>query len=703
MLTDDQPTVTAIGPQSPTTYRALSSSSPPARRSPGLSYATVVARSLSPAGTLETLSLTQEPASYEPPTPTRAVTQTQAPAPSATDTGGVWHVVNNSKKAKRFNKKGKAREVASPRSDASRVSESGDQELSDTSVRKEPRKRRRTADDDGSNELPAVVSPTRIPAPQFSPTKHTRGAPRSRTSNTPANNVAGGSGSAYDIDFAMVSDSDPIESLLFRRSDFVDSSPMTQGRHAGAPSRVDDQLDDISHLIPLFPLPSSSIPPSTPRTPKAPRATRSRTATPKAKPRHHWSDSSDDLSQAPDDPPALQRRSPSSPPEVAMADASPPSRSASRASSSSHRGRQGRGRGRHSMAAVDESRQSSVERLAAEPELPFDVDTLDPDVIIPLPGSFRGVQGDDAEKKHKGMAPVQKHSWDDLDEEEPTLAMMIANHGTEEPGIGEREQMIINLFRLLLRVLGISVLSAYSLTGFHGMNTEPFWYLGRGIPLRVIIALVKLGWLNTSSITLHFDFWRDTNPHLCAMFRLVHRFGAQSKAEYEDVVRRELVESDLYDTLYDVVTRDMERGGVWSNYIRVDALNAIVDSVDVEVLPCKVSQTTWESIAMIYLVPPTTDPRDWLRFCTLLRKHGFGSDAAGHPDAFKGRVCVRQTIGWHENPLVMPQPTVQQQPDDGDTGRVYRHSIYVQTHDVLNLESCCLSHDRRYCSQMRIA
>ncbi|TFY58073.1 hypothetical protein EVJ58_g6634 [Rhodofomes roseus] len=629
MQADEHSPAATTGPQSPTTYRELSSASPPARRTPGLSYATMAARSLSPAGSLETLSLAHETTANAPPLPMEHATQAKEPAPSVADAEGEWHVVNNKKKAKRFVKKGKAREVASPRrSNASRFSDSGEQETSDASVHKEPRKRRRTADDDGSHELPAVearkqnvplISPSlkprpvavRTPVPQSSPSKQGKGAPRDRPPNPLASNLAGSSRSVYDIDFAMISDSDPIESLLFRRSDFADTPPATPGRHAGASSRVNDQLDDISHLIPLSLLPPSSVPPNSPRTPKAPRSTRSRNATPKPKPRHHWSDSSDDRSQVDDASPAAPHHPPS-PPEVAMADAAPPPRpSPSQAPSHRHNHE----RGKRPMATNAHARESSAEQSDDEPELPFDVDSLDPDAVIPPPGSFRSIQGDNAEKKHKGMAPVQKDSWDDLDEEGPSLAIMIANHGTEEPGIGEREQMIINLFHHLLRVVGITVLSAYSLTGFHGMNLEPFWYFGRGIPLRVIITLVKLGWLNTSSITLHFDFWRDTNPHLCAMFRLVHRFGAQSKAEFEEVVRRELVESDLYDTLYDVVIRDIERGGVWSSYTRVDALNAIVDSVDVEVLACRVTQTTMESVAMIYINPPTADHRDWLRFC----------------------------------------------------------------------------------------
>ncbi|TFY51745.1 hypothetical protein EVJ58_g10403 [Rhodofomes roseus] len=422
-----------------------------------------------------------------------------------------------------------------------------------------------------------------------------------------------------------VPDSDVVESLL-AIPDY--SSPHTPlhvpasgRRHSGRAARAsidtsdDDDQSDIGDLLPLFPLPPSSIPTSSPRTPAPHR--HQRQATPIAPARgHRWSVVS--TSSIDDDGSWRSSQRTPSIQEVEMADATRPDTPIPTSSSHSRRRIRRRllrrERREHRAASVASTSQTSADDGPDEPPITFDVDALDPDYVAPLSRSWRRVQGDSASWRGRGMAAAQRESWNELDDTESVLAVQIPFHGTEEPGVSMRIELMLEVFRRVLLIPGAFILPGYSVAGFHGMNTEPFWYLARGIPLPTIVALVGLGWLNSTPITLNFDFWRDSNPHLCGMFRFIYRFGAQTKAEYENLVRRALLESDLFDTTYDVLTRDISRGGMWRGSTRIDALNAILDSIDVDIIHCRVSANTTEPVAVIYVMPPTSDRRDWLRF-----------------------------------------------------------------------------------------
>ncbi|KAH9839782.1 uncharacterized protein C8Q71DRAFT_855093 [Rhodofomes roseus] len=677
---------------SPTTYHEMTSSSPSARRSPGISYAAMAARSPSPRSPANnehaTIAVAPQP---PPPSPQDDMESFPplAPPASQTNQGAGWTLVTNKKKVAAW--KGKGRETAARRRRASLSDDEPTVNLSpEIELGVEPRKRRRVADDTGSdadpmptlrkqNPLPKRSSPptstTRRPPRQSSPTDFilhgkpvwTKGPPSSKPAKAPVTN------DNIDIDFAMASDSDPIEPLLFPASGLSTSaSPAPSYRQAG-PSRIPritaaKYTSRMAHVptartTSLFPLPPSSLPPGTPRTPAKASRPHRRSPSPSAPSRNRRRPKARDTSSSTDDASSSPLYQPRSPPEIEMADASQPV-------GPSHPTRNGmrHEQGRRSTAAAGAPPQRPATRRPDTPPLPFDVDTLDADIIIPAVDSWHEVQGDAADWKKEGMAPVQRKTWDELDLAGPSLAMMIPNHGTEEPGGHLRIELMTQVFHNHLHVPGVSILSGYSLTGFHGMNEAPYWYLGQGIPIHVIAALVNLGWLNLSNITLHFAFWRDHNPHLCAMFRQVFRFGAQSKEEYNELVRRELLDSDLYDILFDVLTRDIDNDGMWSGPSRLEAITEILDSVEVEIVTCKVGQT-YEQVAVIYVKPPTADRRDWRAFANRIQKHLFGSDAGGHPEPFLEKLrcsychslghnavhChVRDTPGWHASPLRLP-------------------------------------------------
>ncbi|TFY54496.1 hypothetical protein EVJ58_g8830 [Rhodofomes roseus] len=640
-------------PQSPTTYRAMTSSSPSARLSPGRSYASVVARSPSPRYSNENDQIPTGPAP-PPPTPASVSTKTNNGTTASSHDAG-WTVVSHKKKGKAVAVTTGRRGPNVPRPDDVRRAVLEIQPVEADDPGSASRKRRRTEEDLGNEDSPSVET---------------------RTQNASAH-------------------SDVVESLLALPDN---TSPMTPRRvptsgrrHSGPMARAsfdtsdDDDDSDIGDILPLFPLPPSSIPSSSPRTPVSHR--HRHPATPIAPARgHRWSEVSADIIVG-DDSPRSSLRTPSIQ-EVEMADATRPDTPVP--TSSSHTRRRirrrllRRERRERRATSVSSTSQSSTDDGPAMPLITFDVDALDPDYVVPLTGSWRRVQGDSSSWRGRGMAAAQRESWNDLDNTEAVLAVQIPFHGAEEPGVSMRIELMLEVFRRILLIPGTFILPGYSVTGFHGLNTEPFWYLARGIPLPTIVALVRLGWLNSSPITLNFEFWRDSNPHLCGMFRFIYRFGAQSKAEYENLVRRALLETDLYDTTYDVLTRDISRGGMWSGSTRIDALNAILESIDVDIIHCRVSANTTEPVAVIYVMPPTADRRDWLRFSSQLKCHHFGSSIAGHPEPFTSRVwcgychslghiagacSVRRTIGWHEPPLQTPQQAQQPPPNNGANGR----------------------------------
>ncbi|TFY53907.1 hypothetical protein EVJ58_g9179 [Rhodofomes roseus] len=543
------------------------------------------------------------------------------------------------------------------------------------------RKRRRVADDLGEENSPSTearkqnVSPILpdVLEPAISTPIPSASTPSDHFSSAGPSKPRAGhsdSDSIHDISFAIASDSARVESLLARRSDSFPMLPsinLAASTHRGASAAISSKAPSrkgkgktkpplrLGDFLPLFPLPPSSIPTSSPHTP-SPSYLRRPSATPVGPKRgHHWADISDSEEDAKPSRPSQRN---SSPPEIVMADTTP-TPSIARYSS------------------ID----SDPEELEIPEVLPFNVDDFEPDVVIPTVGTWRPSQGDSANWKERGMVVKQRLSWTRIAELQPTLGLQIAYHGSEEPGVEARITKMLDVFHNTLHAPNASIFSSYSATGFHGMNLEPYWYLVTNLSILIIIELVRIGWMNLTTITLNFAFWSDPNPHLCASFRLIHRFGAQTKDEYEHLIRREILESDLYEITFEVLSRDIERGGMWSGSRKADAIGEMLDSIDVDVVPFRVGTNATEPIAVIYMKPPTADRRDWLRFSSKMKCHGFGSDLTGHPEPFAGRIwcgychslghtpatcSVRQTLGWHDIPL---QQVPNQLPPPYNAGR----------------------------------
>ncbi|TFY53832.1 hypothetical protein EVJ58_g9220 [Rhodofomes roseus] len=626
----------------PITYKELSPSTASAERSPGLSYAEVAARPPSPTGAYIRYSPAKDSPALLQPTQDANIDEDvvieQVPARNRPVIEAGWSVVANKKKYSRI----KSRRDPIGTYPLSPNARSDIAQPSDDSII-DPRKRRRLADDNGSEGLSPVENRKQNVLPMEAVARDVFSTPTRATSSKHVRERE--TKGALDIDVAMASDNKPFSSLMHLPHDYASTASSSQRRSSNPVPRWihaesdDEDVSQILHdLVPLFPLPPSSIPSGTPQTPlrKNHRSSASKKASPTL--RSHWSDLSED-----EDIPDVAPPQPSkdqTPPEIEMSNESQPD---SPPSSSKRRRRNNRShdRRRRSPKAAGKARahariESSSSDGSEESVLPFDVENLDQDVVIASLELCQRVQGDSSNFRSKGMAPEQIYAWDNIDVTEPTLAIQILNHGTEEPGTGQRISLMNHNFAHFLRILTIAIVPGYSLIGFHGMNTEPFWYLGRGLSISVIIALVKLRYLNTSSLTMYFDFWHDTNPHLCAAFRLIHRFGAQTKAEYDELVRREILNSEtLYGEVFDILTRDIDRDGMWRGYSRIDALTEILDSVDVNVVQYRTAANTTESVAVFHIKPPTADRRDWTRFCNILRVHGFGSNATGHPEPYQ--------------------------------------------------------------------
>ncbi|TFY59016.1 hypothetical protein EVJ58_g6046 [Rhodofomes roseus] len=531
------------GPQSPTTYRAMTSLSPSEAHSPRISYASAVA---SPA--------------LPPPSPSSEVNGSPAchcgAANATAGQGAGWTVVSHKKKNKASATPGNQRHTHASHPGG----EHHDTLLLDTKEsNSEPRKCRRTEDDLGNKDSPVVITRKQnAPAHQTLLDASVLSQGPSALSSSPncqdsANNLMTSCAHNLETDSTLdigvlVPDSDIVESLLLHPS--LSPRPLRRvanaaRRHNARHARIsvetsdDDELSDIAEMLPLFPLPPLSIPSGaalsgSPRTP-TPHTNR-RPATPALLARgHRWSVMSNDDSADGDDSPRPQ--STPSLPEVKMMDATHPDTPWPQLSSHCrrHLRRSLHCHARHSASSASSSQSS--DNIPEEPPVTFDIDVLDPDIIIPLTGSWRRVQGDNDAWKGRGMAAAQRKSWTALDRRKPVLAVQIPLHGSEEPGVSIRIEAMLDVFRRVLLIPHVFILPGYSAAGFHSMNTEPFWYLARGIPLPTIATLVHTGWLNSSMITLHFDFWCNTNLHLCTMFKLIYRFGAQSKAKYKELVR----------------------------------------------------------------------------------------------------------------------------------------------------------------------
>ncbi|TFY64065.1 hypothetical protein EVJ58_g2866 [Rhodofomes roseus] len=675
--------------QSPTTYRSLSTASPPATRVSGMSYASVAARPPSPTAILsQTVAFVINTPTAPPSTPETSAEIATEPAHRQvhvqSDPDAGWHVVSHKGKST-------ARQNAARRAPSSP---------------KNPGRKRRRAENNVGNDGEASVAvrhqdadsvlQTAIPSESSSNAPSSSGQSRGNNlTSTSTSPLAAGPSNVLDSNDAMTSELEAERLLGSRSGGSLSSLPDTPSRTAG-PSRsaytgsfkrmsVSSPADPhlgFTTLPALFPLPSSSILSDSPQTPTCPRRSNARDTSPVDSPVQQWDESSDD---EPIHSPTPQN-SPLSPPEVAM-EVSPEPPTPIPSPNHHHRNRhRHRSHGRCSAAASSSTRLPTPSPSPSlEPAIPFDVESLDPDVAVPPTNSWCRVQGDSHLHKSRGMAPDQRVAWDRLDNSEPVIIIQIPLHGTEELGASIRITILFNVFVQILHLLGASFLPGYSDAGFHGMNKEPYWYLVHGLPINVCIELVRMGWLSSSPATINFDFWRDHNPHLCAVFRLIHRFGAQTKAEYEEVIRREFIDSSLYNSLYDTVSRDINRGGMWEGLSHLVAIEEILASVDVGVIHCRVAPDIIEPVAIIYLTPPTADEHDWTRFWNSIKDHTFGSSATSNPVHFEGRIwcgychslghtvtscSIRTTFAWHDNPLPsQPMPIQPAQNAANNRGR----------------------------------
>ncbi|KAH9831462.1 uncharacterized protein C8Q71DRAFT_726939 [Rhodofomes roseus] len=616
------------------------SSSPPQseRRSP--SYAEMAAKAPFPMRSLKSVTTYSENIAPEP--------QPQSPTPPTNTTatvfddsepeGGEWKVAGKNKKKKAVSamkfKKSKKVVVETP----SRTT---------PATSNESRKRRRTVHDLGNDDEPTVTAIQQEPSRK-----------------------AGTSNETMDIDFAIASEDDytDLPDLLPVDDDDDDDdeeyndnddehdqvTPTNAPSNTSSRSVLDGREERNGHMQFVyrgetfpFPIPPSSSPlnalPQTPPPHQRGRSSRSQhTGATQAAPvkGNLWAYDSDDALASP----APRSHKSSRLSDILMPDASP----ARPTSSQSRRRRPKKRANRRRLSNLARKARGASSSASASPtssddeRIPFDAENLDPDVTVPPRSLWRKPQGDRPDWKARGMATTQKEAWDEIDETQAVVAIQIPNHGTEEPGLDERIAAMTNAFVRDLRIPNVAFIPAYSLEGFHGPNKEPHWYLARGMSLLICIALVRMGWLNSSTVTLNFDFWRDTNPLLCGMWRLIHRFGAQSKDEYLKLVRRELLSSELYCVMMHVIAKDVARGGFWEGFSPDEALNMILNSVDVDIIPARTVGNAVEPVAVLHVTPPTADRKDWLRFCDMLRKHGFGSSETGHPVAFTGRLCKRR-------------------------------------------------------------
>ncbi|TFY53103.1 hypothetical protein EVJ58_g9637 [Rhodofomes roseus] len=675
-----------------------------------LSYAEVVARTPSPHNDNIDNEIPSNPA--PPPTPV-ALGSSTAPSPenetalSPNTNRFNWLTVSHSKKAKKAErKKARGREVTAhpkaPPATASPSPQASEPTELNTSQESESRKRRRVATDYGDEGSAAGAdrqqnAPARypsLPSPLLLSTA-------SRTPRTPPS-VHLASTAQYDGDHKL-HDIDHTRDIAFARNP-PKASRVAQTKQSKAKSShqelsgANDRYSTEVPLAPLFPLLPSSQRSTTPHTPE-PHRGRARPINPplQSKGKQRAVETPIEPSSSIYLPPSSSKGQPSASTSSSSSSTSQPQERLSQDSDMEVDSQPSQSIS-PSPSPTPSSRRRSQRRRAATKaratlspapppptrqfEFLLDIDAIDPDITIPPRESWRPPQGDCAGWKAINMAPEQKLAWELLCKHRLMLALQIPRHGTEEPGEAERIARILDLLFRLSKVPGISVLTAYSVIGYLGLNREPFWYLVIGLSEAWCSTLATIGWADSPTITLNFTLWQHENPTLCAAFRLIHRFGAQSKAEYIDVIRREILNDDhkLHRTTLEILEKDVEKRGRWRRHTLNDAFGELLDSVDVDIVQVSVSQTTTERIAVVYISPPTANRKDWLTFCDALQRHGFGSAEAGHPEHYKGRLwcgychslghtmelcTVHQTIGWHDVPA-RPQP---QQPTTGANAR----------------------------------
>ncbi|KAH9831842.1 uncharacterized protein C8Q71DRAFT_861513 [Rhodofomes roseus] len=432
---------------------------------------------------------------------------------------------------------------------------------------------------------------------------------------------------------------------------FVANSPRPSSSFAKKSGAKNARASISSHAgtdVSPFPLRQPTSSSHDPRTPTQSRGQRARTATPAAPSRPSTRASRK----------RPEERSPTPQPsrfdhETSDEEMTPRSTVARDSSPESHYPtppHHKRGRGRYSVARATRRRSQPTPARTPSPD-PYDIIMQDPDIVVPPAGSFRRVQGDRVDWKKRNMDMEQIEAWKEICMDRPTVAVQVGELGTEAPGVNERIDDIGSILFRLSQTPGILVTPAHPPKPIQAQalpitrnappkptNKDPVWYLVDGLSEKWCAALIRAAWLSTVKLSLNFEAWTHEIPNLCAAFRLIYRFRANNKDEYDVIVRRELLDSDLNKVVVDILLKDIARGGRWRRYTRDDAFGEILDSVDVDIVHCNVTPHLSEPVAFLHISSPTSDWQDWLVFCDAIRKHGFGSTATGHPVLFTNRV-----------------------------------------------------------------
>ena len=247
-------------------------------------------------------------------------------------------------------------------------------------------------------------------------------------------------------------------------------------------------------------------------------------------------------------------------------------------------------------------------------------------------GGWRRIQGDDHYWRIRGMDPQQLDAW--TSDHGPAVLVQVPGVGAGDPGVFDRLAAIRDLLRTYFGMDNITITAAIPPSENARPNSEPFFNIIRGPDLSWddVEELATIQWLSTPTLTVNFEPFVFEAPTFLGAWRHIERFGDASEAGIRRAFQRGLRSEVMRIGITRLLMNDIENDGLWAGYTVGDAYRAILESVEVRILPNRRAGHSNEPLALLYCLSPTAFPPEWILFRDHVQMYQYGSAHEGSPE-----------------------------------------------------------------------
>ncbi|KAH9839015.1 uncharacterized protein C8Q71DRAFT_855666 [Rhodofomes roseus] len=277
------------------------------------------------------------------------------------------------------------------------------------------------------------------------------------------------------------------------------------------------------------------------------------------------------------------------------------------------------------------------------------IDWLNADFTRAPPKGWKRVQFRSLRDVLKGQDKEQAKRWTEIAKLRKCLLIQIAGCGgcDDDFASWQSYELMKELVLILFGVSRRQLLPPQQEAGAPaGSNIAPYYTLATDLSDHQIAAMLGWTWVSTKWLSVNFVAFPTPLPTYVATWESSTAFVSSAPQDVEDMLAAGFNREPLLSTTARIIRSDKDAGaaGRWGDTSLINAFNATVNSVRVDMLPRLVGpQNTPAPLYAMYCDPPTANEKDWEVFRDAIQAHAFGVDGGRNPDLFVNssdcRIC----------------------------------------------------------------